>query len=158
MERLLGYDLKRAQQASRAAADEQLAALGLTAPQYLTLALIEENPGMSSAELARQAFVTPQTMNAIVLGLESRGLLSRSAHPVHGRILESRLTRSGRTLLERGRKVMVAVNERATAPLSAAELRTLRELLARCIDALERDPREEAEWPSRSTPAPALQR
>jgi DNA-binding MarR family transcriptional regulator len=156
MERLLGYELKRAQQASRSAADVLLAPLGLTSPQYLALALLEETPGLSSAELARRCFVTPQTMNAMVLSLEERGLVARVAHPVHGRILETSITPKGRALLARGRDVMVSVNDRMTADLTDREHATLLSLLRRCIDALE--PAEEDEWPSRSKPARALRR
>ena len=73
--RSVGYALKRAQQALRAHLDAELRTIGLTTPQYSALAGLERSESLSNAELARQAFVTPQTMQAIVVGLERDGLV-----------------------------------------------------------------------------------
>lgn len=137
MEERLGYELKRAQRALRGAMDDALAPLGLTTPQYAGLAVLEETPGISSAELARRCFVTPQTMNAIVAGLERRGLLERRAHAVHGRILETTLTNEGAVLLRRAHEQVRAIETRMTSQLSGREQRQLFELLARCAQALD---------------------
>ena len=138
MNTTLCYDLKRAEHASRTAADERLAPLGLNAPQFGAMVMLDETPGLSSAELARRCFVTPQTINGMVQGLERRGLLVRGAHPTHGRILETFLTAEGRAVLEQAREVMLALDVQMTADLTAAEEEQLRELLYRCIDAVER--------------------
>jgi DNA-binding MarR family transcriptional regulator len=58
---------------------------GVTTPQYAVLRLIEELAGLSSAELARRSFVTTQTVNEVVLGLEAAGLTTRSSDPGGGR-------------------------------------------------------------------------
>lgn len=137
MEERLGYELKRAQQALRATMDAALGELGLTAPQYAALAVLEAVPGVSSAELARLSFVTPQTTHAIVAGLEARGLLARAARPGHGRVLAAALTQDGRALVARGHDVVSAVEERMTAALGAKERRQLFTLLRRCAEALE---------------------
>ena len=78
----MGYALKRAQAALRAAMDEALFPLGLTVAQYSCLELIGERPGVSSAELARGMFVSRQSMNLVLRGLQERGLVKRpSAAP-----------------------------------------------------------------------------
>jgi hypothetical protein len=64
---LVGYQLKRAQQALRTAMDEGLRAQGLTTPQYAALTHLEADEPLSGAELARRCFVTAQTMNAILV-------------------------------------------------------------------------------------------
>lgn len=97
--RSLGYALKRAQQALRGHLDTQLRNIGLTTPQYSVLAGLEFSAGLSSAELARRAFVTPQTMQSIIATLERDGLIRRMAHPVHGRVLTTELTPDGRSAL-----------------------------------------------------------
>src|SRR5215472_7092864 len=92
----VGYLVKTAQQRLRAAMDAALRDLGITTPQYAVLAFLEESPGLSSAQLARQAFVTPQTMNRIIANLQTAGLIERGPHPDLGRVLETRLSRRGR--------------------------------------------------------------
>ncbi len=133
----LGYDFKRAQHTSRLAADALLAPLGLNTPRFLVMLLLDEDPGVSSAELARRSFVSPQAANAIVRGLERKGLVARSAHQVHGRILETRLTAEGRDVYERGCEVMEELIERTAAGLTAAEKQQLHDLLHRCIANIE---------------------
>jgi DNA-binding MarR family transcriptional regulator len=133
----LGYDFKRAQHASRLAADALLAPLGLTTPRFLVMLLLDEDPGISSAELARRSFISPQAANAIVRSLEHKGLVTRRPHPVHGRILETRLTDEGRELYGRGCEVMEELIARTAAPLTPAEKQQLHALLHRCIAVLE---------------------
>lgn len=136
MEDRLGYELKRAQQALRTAMDKGLERHGLTTAQYAALAMLEDASGISSAELARRCFVTPQTMNVIVAGLERRGLLERRAHPVHGRILETTLTGDGAALLELAHEQVRAIEAQMSAQLSTTERRQLFDLLGRCTRAL----------------------
>lgn len=136
MEERLGYELKRAQQALRASMDQALEELGLTTPQYAALAALEDTPGVSSAELARRSFVTPQTMHAIVAGLERRGLLTRAAIPGRGRLLAAELSEDGRHVVDRAHGVVRAIEERMSAGLSQAERQQLLTLLGRCAQAL----------------------
>src|SRR5215469_16874427 len=95
----IGYLLKNAQQTLRTAMDAALRSLGVTTPQYAVLTFLAEAPGLSSAQLARRAFVTPQTMNRIVANLEAARLIERGPHPELGRVLETSLSRRGRALL-----------------------------------------------------------
>ena len=95
----LGYALKRAQLAMRNHMDHQLKDIGLTAPQYAVLASLELDPGASNAALARQAFVTAQTMQAIVVKLETAGLIRRRPDADHGRIQRTELTKAGQSVL-----------------------------------------------------------
>ena len=91
-----GYLLKRAHQAFCTATDAALRPHGVTNAQYAALAILEQAEGLSGAELARRCFVTPQTMNEIVVGLERSGLVARRPHATHGRVLEASLTQRGR--------------------------------------------------------------
>jgi DNA-binding MarR family transcriptional regulator len=95
----LGYALKRAQQAMRLHMDRQLKEIGLNAPQYNVLVSLEAEPGASNARLARRAFVTPQTMQAMLVKLEQLGLIERSPDAEHGRIQRTELTEEGRASL-----------------------------------------------------------
>jgi DNA-binding MarR family transcriptional regulator len=139
MDPRVGQALKRVQAALRARMDEALSAHDLTTPQYAALSALEREPGLSNADLARRSFVTPQTMLKIVELLESAGLVSRSAHPVHGRVLRAELTDEGRARVAACRAEVAAVEARTTARLSPDEVEQLAELLGQCAVALERD-------------------
>jgi DNA-binding MarR family transcriptional regulator len=120
--------------------DEGLRGLGLTTPQYAALSALEAEPGMSGAELARWAFVTPQTMNGIVVGLEGRGLISRRPHPSHGRVLMAFLTREGEALVAQAHGVVEEIEERMLEGLGKDERLQLSETLRNCADALSNKP------------------
>jgi DNA-binding MarR family transcriptional regulator len=132
----VGYALKRAQHALRAAMDDALRGYGVTTPQYAALAALERTPGLSGAELARQCFVTPQTMNAIVANLEAAGLVIRRPAPDHGRILRAELTPASRPLLRTCHQAVEAVEARMVAGLDTEERRHLVEALGRCVAGL----------------------
>ena len=65
----IGYNLKITQHRLRQRLDAELARLGITAPQNAVLLAVAGNPRISNAELARAAFVTPQTMQGILVNL-----------------------------------------------------------------------------------------
>jgi DNA-binding MarR family transcriptional regulator len=128
----VGYILKRVQHGLRAAMDAALRDLEVTSPQYAVLAFLEQSPGLSGAELARRAFVTPQTMHRIVAHLESAGLVSREPHPEVGRRLDATLTPAGRERLADCHRRVEAVEARLVAGLATAEREQLVTLLERC--------------------------
>jgi DNA-binding MarR family transcriptional regulator len=132
----VGYVLKVAQQRLRLAMDTAMRDLGVTAPQYAVLRYLGESPGMSGADLARRAFVTPQTMNRIIVNLDKAGLIERAPHAKSGRVLDTRLSPAGRRLLENCRERVDAVENTMLSGLTAAEREQLRDLLQRCADSL----------------------
>ena len=71
---------------------------GLALPQYTALLVLLRYTGLSTAELARQAAVRPQSMGEVVSGLESKGLIERDPDVDHKRILRVRLTTVGRQI------------------------------------------------------------
>jgi DNA-binding MarR family transcriptional regulator len=91
--------LKYAQHASRAALETEFGRIGITIPQFLALAAIDENADISSAELARMSYVSPQAMITIVARLQSAKLITRAPAASGGRSLTLRLTAKGARLL-----------------------------------------------------------
>ena len=134
MSERLGYVLKRAQHALRTSIDNQLSFLGLTTAQYNLLSAVAGEPGISNADLARMAFVTAQSMQGTVANMEKQGLLRRVAHPTHGRIRQSELTRKGTDLLAKAHKVLTGIEEKMTEGLSQDEVESLRCALLRCAE------------------------
>ena len=132
----LGLDIKRAEQALMAAKTAALRPSDLTVAQYAALAALREQPGLSGAALARACLVTPQAMVPVLRHLEERGLVARTPHPVHGHVVEVRLTDAGQALAADADRAAVAVERRLADAFSADERRTLRDLLARCAEAI----------------------
>ena len=80
----VGYLLRQANQAFRAAAQADLAPLGLTFPQYSVLSVADAEPGLSGAELARDSMLTPQTTNEIISLLVRRACWNAARTMVTG--------------------------------------------------------------------------
>jgi DNA-binding MarR family transcriptional regulator len=139
VENLAGFAIKRAQHAQRTALDNALRDLGITTAQWGTLTWLQRHDELTNADLARVCDCTPQTMNAIVLHLESDGLIERHRHPTHGTVMPARLTDAGRDLLHACFERVNAVEDRMLADLSEVEQRQLVELLNRCTQALQAD-------------------
>lgn len=116
--------------------DEVLRPLGLTVPQYACLQALRDSPGITGAELARRMFVSRQSMNVVLQGLERRGLIRRSdeAGPRGERVVG--LTDAAGSVLDQAQADVAEVAARMAAPLSAPDAARLQELLARCRDAL----------------------
>jgi DNA-binding MarR family transcriptional regulator len=118
VEGYLGYLLRQAAAAHRLRMERALADLGVTAPQFMVLTMLNAYPGASSAELARLALVTPQTVSVIIANLERAGAIARRRHQVHGRIQHIDLTESGHELLARCRERSLAVERQLAAGLA----------------------------------------
>jgi DNA-binding MarR family transcriptional regulator len=109
---------------------------GLSVNQYTMLSVLDRRSGLSNAQLARRALVSPQSMNEVLLTLERRGLVRRRAHPEHGRILQARLTAKGRRLLAACDAEVQEVEARMVGDLSPGEQAALRHGLLSGVRAL----------------------
>lgn len=93
------FFLNQANHAVRSRFEAALSEVEMTAIQYTVLSVIGRHDGLSSAELSRRFFVTPQTMNELIAGLQRRNLIVRTADPANKRILRMSVTAEGRELL-----------------------------------------------------------
>jgi DNA-binding MarR family transcriptional regulator len=127
----LAYLLRQAQGATRLAMERSLADLGVTTPQFVVLTMLRAYPGLSGADLARVAMLTPQTVGVIIRNLERDGAISKTPHPVHGRVLQWTVTPRGAALLGKCRRHAQAIERRLAAGLSTSDQRLIRRWLAR---------------------------
>lgn len=132
----LGYLVRQANVAVRAALERALADTGATTPQFAVLTMIVAYPGISGADLARLTFLTPQTINVIVRNLERAGAVSKTAHAVHGRILQLGATPKGVALLKRCRSRVEAVEQALSGLVNPAEEKTVRRWLSAAAEVL----------------------
>lgn len=135
----LGYLLRQAQAASRLKLERSLADLGVTPPQFAILTMLKAYPGLSGADLARVALLTPQTVGVIIRNLERDGAIRKTPHPVHGRVLQWTLSRRGGTLLGKCRRHVTAVERRLMAGLSVKAQTTIRRWLSKIAADLQQD-------------------
>ena len=125
------YLLRQAAAASRLTLERALGEFGATQPQFLVLTMLKAYPGLSGAELARVAVLTPQTVGVIIRNLERDGAIKKTPHPAHGRVLQWTLTPRGLVLLRKCRKDAMALERRLSAGLSPPAQATVRRWLAR---------------------------
>ncbi|MEV5598538.1 MarR family transcriptional regulator [Streptomyces sp. NPDC052496] len=133
----VGYLLKRAQAALRGAMDKVLREHGLTVPQYATLELLALRPGMSNADLARATFVTRQSGNVVLRGLQEAGLITRPATADHGRARPAHLTEEGHARLATVQAAVYAVEQRMVEAVPPHRMPALLADLDRIAAALE---------------------
>ncbi|MFG2682073.1 MarR family winged helix-turn-helix transcriptional regulator [Streptomyces sp. NPDC048392] len=132
----VGYRLKRASAALRTAMDTALREHELTVPQYSCLELLDRQPGLSNADLARGTFVTRQSANVVLRGLEDAGLVTRPTSAEHGRALPVHLTPAGRDRLHAARSAVYTIEERMITHVPADRLTALLTDLDAMADAL----------------------
>jgi DNA-binding MarR family transcriptional regulator len=78
----------------------RLARRGVTADQLVLLALLAEEDGITQQGLVRRASSDPNTIRAMLVLMENRGLVTRRPHPTDGRARRVTITRKGRQSLK----------------------------------------------------------
>ncbi|MBD8538156.1 MarR family winged helix-turn-helix transcriptional regulator [Frigoribacterium sp. CFBP 8751] len=117
LETSVGYLLKEASSALRAAMEAELRPLGMTITHYSCFELLAQRPGLSNSELARGAFVTRQSMNVLLQSLERDGLVRRADRAPSGRALPTELTAAGRRQLATASAAVRGVEDTMTQGL-----------------------------------------
>ncbi|XVQ06554.1 MarR family winged helix-turn-helix transcriptional regulator [Spirillospora sp. CA-255316] len=130
------YMVKRLELAVRAGLEEIVKPVGITALQYTALTVLERHEGLSAAQLARDSFVTAQSMADMVRSLEKQGLIRRERNPANRRELLIHLTPAGRELLGDLAEPVRALERRLIGDLTARQVDQFRHALARTWSAL----------------------
>jgi DNA-binding MarR family transcriptional regulator len=135
-EPMLMYLIKQVELAVRYNLDDLLRPAGLTALQYTALTVLERHPDLSSSQLARNSFVTAQSMADMITILQGRGLIERHRDQTDRRRLVVALTADGRALLDRYRDQVTELEAHMLAGVSRREMSSLRRILHACHDNL----------------------
>ena len=100
-----GRDVARALRAAYLALHRQtndcFAKDGLTADQFVLLSALAEADAATQQELVRRVGSDPNTVRAMLLLLEGRGLVARERHPADGRARSVTLTARGRQVFQK---------------------------------------------------------
>ena len=135
-----GYLIKRVQQSLRRRCDAALRPTELSMAQYAALRALADHPDASASELARLCFVTRQSLQDVLAGLRTAGLVRAATSNGRGRAIALALTPAGRKRLAAGHDAVIGVEDAMVQGLSASARRQLAELLTRCAENLESEP------------------
>lgn len=119
-----------------AAKSEALRPFDLSVAQYAVLVALYYVPGQSSAQLARGAAVTPQTMAAVLTRLLDKGLVERVPSRWHSKVLVTSLTSAGEALVLAADVRAREVEDGLARAFTPAECAQLQSLLARAGEVL----------------------
>ncbi|WP_312029952.1 MarR family transcriptional regulator [Actinomycetospora sp. TBRC 11914] len=131
------YAVKQVELIVRAHLDDLLRDSGVTALQYTALTVLARRDGLTSAELARNSFVTPQAMADLVNSLERGGFIVRRRNPENRRQLLISLTADGDALLARFDDPVARIETRMLDGFDDADRERFRDYLNRARSSLE---------------------
>jgi DNA-binding MarR family transcriptional regulator len=132
-----GYLVKRVQQSLRRRCDTALRPTGLSMAQYAALRALADMPEASASDLARRCFVTRQSLQDLLAGLRSAGLVTDASSAPRGRAQALALTAAGRKRLAAGDVAVDAVDAAMVADLTSTQRKQLSAMLVRCAESLE---------------------
>jgi DNA-binding MarR family transcriptional regulator len=133
----ISYVIARLERAVRAAVNERVRPHGLTTLQYTTLSVLgARGQPLSNAQLARRAYMTPQSMIEVIDALERKGLIRRDPHPSHRRVFPATMTAKGLRVLKACDAAVEQMEEEMLAELSIDERESLLVGLKSCVRAL----------------------
>jgi DNA-binding MarR family transcriptional regulator len=133
----ISYVVARLERAVRSAVNERVRAYGLTTLQYTTLSVLgARGQPLTNAQLARRAYMTPQSMIEVIDALERKGLIRRDPHPSHRRVFPATVTAKGRRVLKACDAAVEEMEEEMLAELGSEEREALLAWLKACVRAL----------------------
>jgi MarR family transcriptional regulator for hemolysin len=135
------YDVARLM---RTRADQRARMRGMTRAQWVILARLERQPGMSQNEMAAVVEVEPITIARLVDRLEARGVVERKHDPRDRRVWRLHLTPAATPILREIKKYRAELDELITAGIEPAMLKALTDGLLRMKVNLAAESREVA--------------
>jgi DNA-binding MarR family transcriptional regulator len=135
----VGFALRNLMQTFRQTVDTTIRSHGLdlSFAHGMVLKSLSREPGSSGAQLARRAMVTAQSMNSLLHGMESTGLVVREKHPENRRSDCWFMTRTGFRQIQQAGDIIEGVMANMLASISKADATRLSELLQECATALQ---------------------
>jgi len=116
--------------------DAHFTSHGVTADQFVLLARLAEQDGITQQALARRASSDPSTIRAMLMLLEGQGLVARERSPEDSRARLVTLTAKGRRLFQRLLRSSEPIRIQMLAKFSPDEAQALVDNLRRLIENL----------------------
>lgn len=129
LETLVGYNARRAALVIIGEFMEQMAVYDLRTVDFSVLSLITHNQGITSRQLCNTLGIQAPNLVSMITALEKRGLIQRLPHPNDRRAMGLHLTETGEQMMRQAEKTAAKLEQKATSRLTAAERKTLVQLL-----------------------------
>ena len=130
----MSYAIARLHQRLFAGITERVAPYDLTTLQFTTLSVLScHGAPLSTSQLARRAFMTPQSMSEVIHALERKGLIKRDPHPNHRRTLPATLTAKGRRVLAACDEAVSEFEDAMLEGFSEADRATFRDMVKAAV-------------------------
>ncbi|MBB5344193.1 MarR family winged helix-turn-helix transcriptional regulator [Tunturibacter empetritectus] len=117
----------------RSQMDEALRPHGVTTAQLHILKTIREQPGASGAQLSRLCYMTPQSAQSLLTGLERDGWIVRNKGRGNDRILTAQLTAEGEELLQTAEKMVKEIEGKLWRGVAEGSIEALNGVLEQCL-------------------------
>lgn len=122
-------------------AQNHFASSGVTADQYVLLTLLAAKDGVKQQNLVHRSSSDPNTVRAILLLLEERGLITRHQHKEDRRARAVRLTAKGRRLQRELMQHARQLHDMISAAVPEEEFDSVMQCLERISEAMTRPSR-----------------
>jgi DNA-binding MarR family transcriptional regulator len=123
--------VRQLEQAVRTVLEDALRPQGLTCFRWAILSILLDEGSLTSAELARRTFLTPQSMNESIRNLVMRGIVVRERSSEDRRALLVTLTPKGRQLAMAGSETVRELEEDLLGDMDDANRDSVRAWLLR---------------------------
>jgi DNA-binding MarR family transcriptional regulator len=123
----------------------------MTLSSFAALRVLEQQPNLSLAQLARRCFVKPQTMTRIVAELERRGYVHRGPAAESERAMALTLTQSGIKAVAEMSAEVDKIQSTLEQALTPDEVTQLNAMLRRCAVLVESEIKDNQKAQRRST-------
>lgn len=133
LNRIITWSIVRAARLTGRRLDERLADHQLNPVTFGILAYLAITSPMTQADLARSVLIRPQSIAAVLEGLEERDLLRRVGPRTRGRRNPIELTNKGRTKLEAVWQTVEQTNDLTDLGLNRDESAQLNRLLLKLL-------------------------
>lgn len=129
LESLIGYNSRRAALVIIEVFLERMAVYDLRPVDFSVLSLVTHNPGITSRQLCTTLGILAPNLVGMVNAMEKRALIARRPHPHDGRAMGLHPTAAGEEMMREAEKTAAKLEIEMTSRLSAAERKTLMQLL-----------------------------
>lgn len=133
----ISLTMKRLMTNMRLLLEAELESDGMTLAQLRMLNALNEVPEISSAELARTCYITPQSMQSLVVRAEREGWIKRSPSATNRRILSAVLTPKGKKAYDRAIELWAVLSREMWAQTKLTEMQELNAVLSAAVDRLQ---------------------
>ena len=132
---MAGHLVRRLHQQSTAVFQDHLKKAGyeVTSVQYAAMTILQNNPGLDQARLAKHIAYDRATIGGVVKRLENKGLVTRNQSEKDRRAFDLSLSPKGKALLAEITPIVVGLQDEILPHLSPEEKDTVHDLMKKAL-------------------------